>query len=81
MPVDDGVVLVLEGPEILEGERAQARGLVGRDEPVKGGIGEGGACGAPPALVNAVLDALKARGVTEIDMPLGSEKIWRLLNP
>lgn len=43
------------------------------------GIGEGGACGAPPALVNAVLDALKDRGVTELDMPLTSEKIWRAL--
>ena len=43
------------------------------------GIGEGGACGAPPALVSAVLDALAASGVTRIDMPLTSEKIWRCL--
>ena len=44
------------------------------------GIGEGGACGAPPAVVNAVLDALRARGVTSIDMPITSEKVWRALN-
>lgn len=44
------------------------------------GIGEGGACGAPPALVSAVLDALAERGVTSIDMPLTPEKIWRAAN-
>jgi len=43
------------------------------------GIGEGGACGAPPALVNAVLDALKDHGVSALDMPLTPEKIWRAL--
>ncbi len=43
------------------------------------GIGEGGACGAPPALVNAVLDALKDQGVSALDMPLTPEKIWRAL--
>ena len=44
------------------------------------GIGEGGACGAPPAIVNAVLDALKERGVRQIDMPLTPEKVWRAIN-
>jgi carbon-monoxide dehydrogenase large subunit len=43
------------------------------------GIGEGGACGSPPAIVNAVLHALRERGVTHVDMPLTSEKIWRVL--
>lgn len=43
------------------------------------GIGEGGACGAPPAIVHAVLDALRPFGVEAIDMPLTPEKIWRLL--
>ena len=42
--------------------------------------GEAGTTGAPPALVNAVLDALHPHGVTAIDMPLKPEKIWRLLN-
>lgn len=43
------------------------------------GVGEAGTTGAPPALVNAVLDALRPFGVTAIDMPLKPEKIWRLL--
>ncbi len=44
------------------------------------GIGEGGACGAPPAIVNAVLDALRPSGVAHIDMPLTPERVWRALN-
>lgn len=43
------------------------------------GVGEAGTTGAPPALVNAVLDALRPFGVTAVDMPLKAEKIWRLL--
>lgn len=43
------------------------------------GVGEAGTTGAPPALVNAVLDALRPHGVTAIDMPMKAEKIWRLL--
>jgi len=41
------------------------------------GAGEGGACGAPPAIVSAACDAL---GVGHIDMPLTPERIWRVLN-
>ena len=43
------------------------------------GIGEGGACGAPPALVHALLDAIDQPGATPIDMPLTSEKVWKLI--
>ena len=43
------------------------------------GVGEAGCIGAPPAVVNAVLDALAPLGVREIDMPLKPEKIWELL--
>jgi aerobic carbon-monoxide dehydrogenase large subunit len=39
------------------------------------GIGEAGAIGAPPAIVNAVLDALAPLGVTHVDMPLHPEQI------
>ena len=45
------------------------------------GIGESGTIAAPPALVNAVLDALAPLGITDIDMPMTREKVWRLLNP
>lgn len=41
------------------------------------GIGEAGAIGATPAVVNAVLDAL---GIQHLDMPLTPEKVWRSLN-
>jgi aerobic carbon-monoxide dehydrogenase large subunit len=39
------------------------------------GIGEAGAIGAPPAIVNAVLDALAPLGVTHLDMPLHAEQV------
>ncbi len=41
------------------------------------GAGEAGATGSPPAVVNAVMDALKPFGVRHIDMPLSPEKVWR----
>ncbi|MEM6624334.1 MAG: xanthine dehydrogenase family protein molybdopterin-binding subunit [Pseudomonadota bacterium] len=44
------------------------------------GCGEAGAIGSPPALVNAVVDALAERGVTHIDMPLTPARVWSALN-
>jgi carbon-monoxide dehydrogenase large subunit len=45
------------------------------------GAGEAGAIGAPPAVVNAVIDALAAHGIaTNLDMPLTPEKVWRALH-
>jgi carbon-monoxide dehydrogenase large subunit len=43
------------------------------------GVGEGGAIGAPPAVVNAVADALAPFGVTITDLPLGPDRIVALL--
>jgi aerobic carbon-monoxide dehydrogenase large subunit len=40
------------------------------------GIGESGTIGAPPTIVNAVLDALRPLGVAHIDMPLTPSRIW-----
>jgi aerobic carbon-monoxide dehydrogenase large subunit len=40
------------------------------------GIGEGGACGAPPSIVSAVADAL---GLPHVDMPLTAETVWRAM--
>jgi carbon-monoxide dehydrogenase large subunit len=40
------------------------------------GAGEGGCIGGPPAVVNAVLDALAPYGVTHIDMPLRPSSVW-----
>ena len=44
------------------------------------GCGEAGAIGSPPALVNAVLDALKGDGVSHIDMPLSPSRVWAAIN-
>jgi aerobic carbon-monoxide dehydrogenase large subunit len=43
------------------------------------GAGEAGAIGAPPALVNAVVDALAELGIDHLDMPLTPERVWRVL--
>jgi len=43
------------------------------------GVGEAGCIGGPPAIVNAVLDALAPLGIKTIDMPLKPEKIWTLV--
>jgi carbon-monoxide dehydrogenase large subunit len=43
------------------------------------GIAESGAIGAPPALQNAVIDAVAHLGVRHIDMPVTPERIWRAI--
>ena len=43
------------------------------------GCGESGTCAAPPAAVNAVLNALKPLGVTHIDMPMTQDRVWRTI--
>jgi carbon-monoxide dehydrogenase large subunit len=44
------------------------------------GVGEAGAIAAPPAVVNAVADALAPLGVGSIDMPLTPETVWRAVH-
>lgn len=43
------------------------------------GIGESGSVGAPPAVINAIVDALSEFGVDNIDMPATPEKIWKAM--
>ena len=43
------------------------------------GAGEAGAVGSPPAVINAIVDALTPAGVTHMDMPATPEKIWKAL--
>jgi carbon-monoxide dehydrogenase large subunit len=43
------------------------------------GAGEAGAVGSPPAIINAIIDALSADGVTHIDMPATPERVWRAM--
>ncbi len=45
------------------------------------GVGELPTNGAPAAIANAVLDALRPFGVRHIDMPITSHKVWRALQP
>ncbi|HMO72917.1 MAG TPA: xanthine dehydrogenase family protein molybdopterin-binding subunit, partial [Paracoccaceae bacterium] len=47
------------------------------------GCGEAGAIGSPPAVVNAVIDALHRAGhshITHIDMPLTPARVWAAIN-
>jgi carbon-monoxide dehydrogenase large subunit len=44
------------------------------------GVGEAGTIGASPALVNAVVDALRPLGVKHIDMPMTPQKVWNLIH-
>ena len=40
------------------------------------GIGESGTIGAPPAIINAIIDALSPLGIDRIDMPATAGKVW-----
>jgi carbon-monoxide dehydrogenase large subunit len=41
------------------------------------GVGEAGTIASTPAVVNAVLDAVRHLGVTDIDMPCSPQRVWR----
>ncbi|HEX7054581.1 MAG TPA: xanthine dehydrogenase family protein molybdopterin-binding subunit [Burkholderiales bacterium] len=43
------------------------------------GIGEAGCVGAPPAIMNALLDALRPLGVKHLDMPATPRRVWEAL--
>ena len=44
------------------------------------GAGEAGATGAPPAVVSAILDALRPLGIDHIDMPATPNRIWQAIH-
>jgi carbon-monoxide dehydrogenase large subunit len=44
------------------------------------GIGEAATIGSTPAVVNAVVDALRPLGVKHLDMPLRAERVWRAIH-
>jgi carbon-monoxide dehydrogenase large subunit len=44
------------------------------------GCGEAGAIGAPPTVINAVVDALRPYGVRHIDMPATPARIWAAIH-
>ena len=43
------------------------------------GVGETGTIASPPAIVNAVIDALSPFGITDIVRPLTPERVWRTI--
>ena len=44
------------------------------------GIGESGTIGAPPTVINALIDALKPLGVEHIDMPATPGRVWETIS-
>jgi carbon-monoxide dehydrogenase large subunit len=44
------------------------------------GVGESGAIGAPPVVINAVVDALRTVGVDHIDMPATPFNVWQAIS-
>ena len=43
------------------------------------GCGEAGAIASPPALINAIIDALSPLGVTDMSMPATPQKVWKAI--
>ena len=43
------------------------------------GVGEVGAIGSTPAVINAVVDALAEKGVTDVPLPASPQNVWRAL--
>lgn len=43
------------------------------------GVGEAGTIGCPPAIANAILDALAPLGIRHLDLPFSAESIWRAM--
>ena len=46
---------------------------------VAGGAGEAGAIGAPPAIINALVNALTEYNIDHIEMPATANKLWSIL--
>ena len=43
------------------------------------GIGEAGTIASPPAVINAVVDAVSHLGVTDVEKPASPERVWRAI--
>ena len=51
----------------------------GRNELGTKGGGESGTIGAPPAVINAIVDALRELGVEDVQMPATPQRVWRAI--
>ena len=43
------------------------------------GVGEAGTIASTPAVVNAIIDALRPLGVTDVEMPCTPQRVWRAI--
>ena len=44
------------------------------------GIGESGTIGAPPTVINALIDALSPLGIDRIEMPATPLRVWQAIS-
>jgi carbon-monoxide dehydrogenase large subunit len=44
------------------------------------GAGESGVAGSLPSAMNAIIDALSARGIDHLDMPASPQRVWQALS-
>jgi aerobic carbon-monoxide dehydrogenase large subunit len=51
----------------------------GRNELGTKGGGESGTIGAPPAVINAIVDALRVLGVEDVQMPATPQRVWQAI--
>ena len=55
--------------------------VLGASNPLEvKGVGDVGSIGAPPAVINAILDALSSLGVEDISMPASPSKVWQAIH-
>jgi aerobic carbon-monoxide dehydrogenase large subunit len=62
----------------IQVERGHATPSTTNELGVKG-VGEAGTIASPPAVVNAVIDALSHLGITDIERPVTPERVWRAI--
>ena len=67
-------------PDVPAIETARLGTPTDRNELGARGIGENGAIAAPPAVQNAVIDAVAHLGVTHIDIPVTPQRVWEAVN-
>ncbi len=70
--------LVPAAPDLPSYQTSRTESPAGNRLGVKG-VGEAGTIASTPAVVNAIVDALRPFGVRDITMPCSPERVWRAL--
>jgi aerobic carbon-monoxide dehydrogenase large subunit len=70
--------LVPAAPDLPSYQTSRTESPAGNRLGVKG-VGEAGTIASTPAVVNAVVDALRPFGVRDVTMPCSPERVWRAL--